>query len=195
MLRSARSMPPGTDAVADGLADPVALRDLDVVLHAVEAADREAGDHEVGARERALAVGLGGRTSARCRAGCAISPPSSSMSFSRSASRSCSTTSALVQRRRVGEVAEQARRPVVAAAADDHDARSPHAVDAYERQRERDLDLDLDRAAARQRGHPDRGAAVPAGRAEHVGQQTARAVDHRGLLREAGRATRRSRAR
>ena len=60
---------------------------------------------------------------------------------------------------------------------------------------ERDLDLDLDRAAAGQRGDADRGAAVAAGRAEHVGEEPARAVDHRGLLLEAGRATRRTRAR
>ena len=53
---------------------------------------------------------------------------------------------------------------------------------------ERDLDLDLDRAAARQRGHADRGAAVTTGRAEHVGEEPARAVDDRGLLREPGRA-------
>ena len=54
----------GADAVADRLADAVATRDLDVVLHAVEAADREARDHEVGARERPLAVELGGRREA-----------------------------------------------------------------------------------------------------------------------------------
>ena len=57
-----------------------------------------------------------------------------------------------------------------------------------------DLDLDLDRAAARQRGDADRGAAVTAGGAEHVGEEPARAVDDRRLLHEAGRATRRSRA-
>ena len=53
---------------------------------------------------------------------------------------------------------------------------------------ERDFDLDLDRAATRQRGDTDRGTAVASGRAEHVGEQAARAVDDRGLLREAGRA-------
>ena len=41
-LRSARSDAAGPDAVADRLADAVPLRDLDVVLHRVEAADREA---------------------------------------------------------------------------------------------------------------------------------------------------------
>ena len=41
----------------------------------------------------------------------AISPPSSSMSFSRSASRSCSTTSAPCERRSVGEVAQAGAAP------------------------------------------------------------------------------------
>src|SRR5665213_4140666 len=51
---------------------------------------------------------------------------------------------------------------------------------------ERDLDLDLDRAPSGQRGHPDRGAGVTTGVAQHVEEQLARAVDDRGLLLEAG---------
>ena len=48
----------GPDGVADGLAHPVTLGDLEVVRHALETADREARDHVVGAFERAPAIGL-----------------------------------------------------------------------------------------------------------------------------------------
>src|SRR3954471_20635964 len=50
---------------------------------------------------------------------------------------------------------------------------------------ERDLDLDLHGAPTGQRGHADRRARVPPGVAEHLVQESARAVDDRGLLCEA----------
>ena len=173
------------DAVADRLADPVAARDLDVVLHAVEAADREARDHEVGTRER--------RACDRARRSCvspmprrlAISPPSSSISFSRSASRSCSTTVGLAQRRRVREVAQQARRPVVAASADDDDLRSHDVAPTSRAARPRLRSPPLRRAGSAATPIADR-LCRPAG-AEHVGEQPARAVDDGGLLHEPGR--------
>src|SRR4051812_254961 len=66
----------------------------------------------------------------------------------------------------------------VSGPADDADASNP----------EGDLDLDLHCAATGQRGDADRGAAVTPGITEHVEQQPARAVDHRGLLLETRRA-------
>ena len=55
MLRSARMMPPGPTRVADRLLDAVALGDLEVVAHAVEAAGGDADDDVVGAFERVRA--------------------------------------------------------------------------------------------------------------------------------------------
>ena len=49
---------------------------------------------------------------------------------------------------------------------------------------ERDLDLDLDGSPARKRRNADRRAAVPTRSSEHVGEEPARAVDHRRLLCE-----------
>ncbi len=48
-----------------------------------------------------------------------------------------------------------------------------------------DLDLDLDRTAPGQGGDADGGATVASVTTEHVGEETARAVDDRGLLGEA----------
>ena len=76
------------------------------------------------------------------------------MSFRRSASRSCSTTSASVSDGVLAKSHEQARRPVVAAAADDHDARA-HVLAAYARSARQ-----IDAARPRPRSRPRRRAAA-----------------------------------
>src|SRR6202140_3586116 len=48
--------------------------------------------------------------------------------------------------------------------------------------------LDLDRCAERQLSHPDRAAGVLTALAEHLNEQVGRAVDHRRLFGEVGRA-------
>ena len=48
----------------------------------------------------------------------------------------------------------------------------------------RHFNFDLDRTSARKCGHPDRGAGMAPGRAEHVVQECARAIDDRGLADE-----------
>ena len=149
----------GTDAVADGLTDAVPLRDLDVVLHRIEAADRERGDDEVGAVERPapVAFGLHGHRDAAPAGdlGAEILHELHALGV-----EIVQHDVRVVQRRRVGEVGEEARRPVIAPAADDRDvrahARSLRAIAPGQARRcdratgsadERDLDLDLDRAA------------------------------------------------
>ena len=184
--------PAGAHAVADGLTDAVTPRDLDVVLHAVEAAHREARDHEIGAGQGALAVGFGdgGETDIAAARDLTTELRHELQSLGVEIVEHDLGTG---QRRRVREVTQEPRRPVIATAADDHDARA-HARSLRGRSSgpQGDLDLDLDRAAARQRGNTDRRTAVPAGGAEHVGEQTARAVDDGGLLGEAGARTPRS---
>ena len=48
--------------------------------------------------------------------------------------------------------------------------------------------FDLDRRVARQRRHADRAAGMAAGIAKHLDRKIGRAVHHRGMLGEAGRA-------
>src|SRR5712675_1854053 len=57
---------------------------------------------------------------------------------------------------------------------------------AYQRLRRLQLQyrLDLDAGAQRQRGHPDGGAGVPAGLAQHVYEKLRRAVDDEVLFAE-----------
>ena len=68
------------DAVADRLDDAVPLGDLEIVAHAVEAADRERGDDEVGVRAAPCGGPVRRAPSSRCSRRRAISVPSSAIS-------------------------------------------------------------------------------------------------------------------
>ena len=112
----------GSDGVTDRLAHPVALGDLEVVRHALEATDRQARDDVIGAFEGPLAIGLGGHRQpdvASAREGVA--------QLDHSRQLGCVDVvehdSRVLERRRVREIGQHPGRPVVAPAADDRDSR------------------------------------------------------------------------
>ena len=133
-----------------------------------EAAGRDRDHDEVGAVERVALVGRGRAPRAGCRAAPRCARPTRPSAGAARDRCPASTISASCERRRVRDVDEQLRHPLVAAAADDHDPRCHGRSSLAVPSPERDLDLDLDRATARQRGDADRRAGVAAGVAEHV---------------------------